>query len=48
MITAIVVVCVVMFALFLAAAVAGNRAQTRMIAEQAEVERRRTKKEPVS
>ena len=41
MIAAIVIVCVVLFALFLVAAVAGNRAQTRMVAEQAETERRR-------
>lgn len=42
MIVAIVIVCLVLFALFLVAAIAGNRAQTRMVAEQAEAERRRT------
>lgn len=42
MIVAIVIVCLVLFAVFLVAAVAGNRAQTRMVAEQAEAERRRT------
>lgn len=41
MIAALVIVCAVLFALFLVAAVAGNRAQTRMVAEQAEAERRR-------
>lgn len=41
MIAALVIVCVMLFALFLVAAVAGNRAQTRMVAEQAEAERLR-------
>jgi len=40
-IAAIVVVCALLFVLFLVAAVAGNRAQTRMVAEQAEADRRR-------
>ncbi len=41
MIAAIAVVCVLLLVLFLVAAVAGNRAQTRMVAEQAEADRRR-------
>lgn len=36
MVAAIVVVSVLLFAMFIVAAVAGNRAQTRMMARQAE------------
>ena len=41
MIAATAIVCALLFVLFLVAAVAGNRAQTRMVAEQAEADRRR-------